>query len=69
MTIHVYFATNRCPDDPDDPTEFLDHACGEDPQNLRFGIAEVDLKRRKVDFTVAPESHVGDPDRQVLGSE
>ena len=69
MTIRVYFATNRCPDDPDDPTEFLDHACGEDPQNLRFGVAEVDLKRRKVDFTVAPESHVGDPDRQVLGSE
>ena len=69
MTIRVYFATNRCPDDPDDPTGFLDHACGEDPQNLRFGVAEVDIKRRKVDFTVAPESHVGDPDRQVLGSE
>jgi esterase/lipase superfamily enzyme len=68
MTIRVYFATNRCPDDPDEPTEFLDHACGEDPQNLRFGAAEVDLKRRKVAFTVAPERHVGDPDRQVLGS-
>ncbi|HXV24223.1 MAG TPA: alpha/beta hydrolase [Alphaproteobacteria bacterium] len=66
--MRVYFATNRCPDDPANPTEFLDHACGEDPQNLRFGVAEVDLKRRSVDFTVAPESNVGDPDRQVLGS-
>ena len=68
MTVRVYFATNRCPDDPEDPTEFLDHACGEDPQNLRFGIAEVDLETGDVRFTVAAESHVGDPDRQVLGS-
>ena len=68
MSIRVYFATNRCADDEDDPTEFLDHACGDDPQNLRFGVAEVDLKRRKVEFTVAPERNVGDPDRQVLGS-
>ena len=69
MTIRVYFATNRCADDPADPTEFLDHACGDDPQNLRFGVAEVDLDAAEVDFTVAEERHVGDPDRQVLGSE
>jgi esterase/lipase superfamily enzyme len=69
MTIRVYFATNRCADDPDDPTEFLDHACGEDPQNLRFGVAEVDLDSGEVEFTVAAESNVGDPDTQVLGSE
>ena len=69
MTVRVYFATNRCADDPKNPTEFLDHACGDDPQNLRFGIAEVDLKMGKVTFTVAPERNVGDPDRQVLGSQ
>jgi esterase/lipase superfamily enzyme len=69
MTVRVYFATNRCADDPENPTEFLDHACGDDPQNLRFGIAEVDPDTREVDFTVAEESNVGDPDTQVLGSE
>ena len=69
MTVRVYFATNRCADDPDDPTGFLDHACGEDPQNLRFGVAEVDLDSGDVDFAVAAESNVGDPDTQVLGSD
>jgi esterase/lipase superfamily enzyme len=69
MTVRVYFATNRCADDPADPTEFLDHACGDDPQNLRFGIAEVDLNEGEVEFTVAEERNVGDPERQVLGSE
>jgi len=69
MSVRVYFATNRCADDATNPTEFLDHACGDDPQNLRFGVAEVDLKKGKVAFTVAPERNVGDPDRQVLGSQ
>ncbi len=69
MNARVYFATNRCADDPKNPTEFLDQACGDDPQNLRFGVAEVDLKKGKVAFTVAPEQNVGDPDRQVLGSQ
>ncbi len=68
MNVRVYFATNRCADDAGNPTKFLDHACGDDPQNLRFGVAEVDLKKGKVAFTVAPEQNVGDPDQQKLGS-
>ena len=64
----VFFATNRCPNSHARPTEFADHACGDDPQNIRFGTAEVNLKTGTVRFKVAPEKHVGDPDRQVLGS-
>jgi esterase/lipase superfamily enzyme len=69
MTIRVHFATNRCGNGPEPPTEFLDHACGEDPQNIRFGTAEVDLDTGAVEFTVAGESDVGDPENQVLGSD
>jgi esterase/lipase superfamily enzyme len=69
MTVRVYFATNRCPNDPDDPTEFLTHACGDDPQNIRFGVAEVDLESGAVEFEVAEERNVGDPEAEVLGSD
>lgn len=70
MTVRVYFATNRCPDNAAAPTRFADAICAQDPQNLRFGWAEVDLAKSKVkSLHIAPEANVNDPDNQVLGSE
>lgn len=70
MTVRVYFATNRCPDNAAQPTRFADTVCAQDPQNLRFGSAEIDVTKGKVkSFTIAPEANVNDPDTQVLGSE
>jgi esterase/lipase superfamily enzyme len=70
MTVRIYFATNRCPDNAAAPTRFADTICAQDPQNLRFGWAEIDLAKSKVkSLTIAPEANVNDPDTQVLGSE
>lgn len=67
MAIKVYFATNRCPDDHDAPTAFSDTICADDPQNIRFGVAQVSDNLKSVRFSVAPEADVGEPDEK-LGS-
>lgn len=70
MTIRVYFATNRCPDDDVNPTRFGDTICAHDPQNVRFGWAEVDTARGVVSsLTIAKEANVNDPQKQILGSD
>ncbi|MGE0152661.1 MAG: alpha/beta hydrolase [Reyranellaceae bacterium] len=70
MAVRVYFATNRCPDDAANPTRFADTICAQDPQNIRFGWAEVDGAKSAVkSVAIAAEANVHDPENQVLGSD
>ena len=59
MPIKVYFATTRCPNNRRRPTAFGETICADDPQNIRFGVAQVSDDLEKVSFTVAPEANVG----------
>ncbi|MEQ1636561.1 MAG: alpha/beta hydrolase [Methylococcales bacterium] len=76
--MRIYFATNRNPNDPKNPTDFGNHFSANGLTDLRFGWAEVtgkDLDQYKL--TVAPESlnvglakaKVNDLSDQKLGSQ
>lgn len=75
--MRVYFATNRNPDDPDNPTSFGDTHSAQGLMDLRFGWADFtsnDFKTFKI--TVASEKlptdkaalSTGKPQAQALGS-
>jgi esterase/lipase superfamily enzyme len=76
--MRVYFATNRDPNDPENPTDFGNHFSRNGLTDLRFGWADVsgpDLNQYVL--TVAPEAldvglpkaNVKDLGGQVLGSK
>jgi esterase/lipase superfamily enzyme len=75
--MRIYFATNRDPDNTENPTDFGNHFSPKGLTDLRFGWAEVsgpDLD--KYELTVAPESldvglekaEANDLSGQILGS-
>jgi esterase/lipase superfamily enzyme len=75
--MRIYFATNRNPDDINNPTDFGNQFSPNGLTDLRFGWAEVDgPKLDQIILTVAPEvldvgldkARVNDLSDQVLGS-
>jgi esterase/lipase superfamily enzyme len=65
----IYFATNRCPDDPNNPKTFGKDPCPGALDNLRFGEAEVDGANEKLGpIFVYPEKLEAKPGKQKLGS-
>jgi esterase/lipase superfamily enzyme len=65
----VFFATNRCPDNQDNPKKFGKDPCPGGLDSLRFGEAEVDGKKEKLGpVFVYPEKLDARPGRQKLGS-
>jgi esterase/lipase superfamily enzyme len=66
----VFFATNRCPDDQDNPRSFAKDPCPRGLDRLRFGEAEVDAARGQLGpVFVYPERLDARPGRQLLGSQ
>jgi esterase/lipase superfamily enzyme len=77
-TMRIYFATNRNPNDPSNPTDFGNHFSPNGLTDLRYGWADVDDNNPKqFTITVAPESldvgidkaKINDLSGQILGSE
>jgi esterase/lipase superfamily enzyme len=76
--MRIYFATNRDPDNPENPTDFGSRFSDNGLTDLRFGWADVTgPKLDRYVLTVAPEklkvgldkAKVGDLSSQVLGSQ
>lgn len=69
--ITIYFATNRNPNRKNNPDNFGGRFNPEAIDNLRFGVAELRTRRKKLELTsvkVAPEKLEKDHDQAQLGS-